>query len=671
MAENPGRDLDPAVREYLEPRFAHDFSHLRVHTDSSAAESPRSNFGEQDRLLGRPRITGYQAGPEVLPPSRVPASDARLGKPLDSATRSQMEPLLGADFSQVRVHADADGPPGFGSSRVPAYTIGHHIYLAGGRYAPPHTQQQSWILAHELAHVAQQTRSGKGFMGAPADAAEQEARAAADAITANKPFAVEARTGVCLACAPPTPTPPQPAPAPTAPAGLRIIREWAAPDGFVIDIEVGRGVARLGLEKTLPSGTEVGLAGWHRAHSSGAGVGAESGRAIRYAPPEVNLGYQNAGIERFVREFNQERASDVRLFLRTVTTTHPNSLRLASITYRLSAARGSARASNLFEVTINIDDSRDNPRVWVEPPTEWVDWKTFLRPRPRQVPAAGGAGPAAAQEAPSSGTSAGAKAKPAGGGPPATAAEGPGADVGARPVKVPPATDVEPPTVAGGGAGPAPEAPGPTAPRPGRFAGVGAAVGSAALSLGIGLLSSYLKMRADRKIAAAQIDRNQAKALQTINGNLDIILKMMMTNPEQTLYARVLMSSAVITTFEATGSPEPTTSDSAPIIELYGIFFTFVKLDPALADTFGGASAGGLHFTMVRRLISEIPLETPPIEDLIALAKDRKLPLDELYYYVLGKAGGVDKNEKPEKYIADVDYWTHILDLIKAATARP
>jgi hypothetical protein len=42
--------------------------------------------------------------------------------------------------------------------------------------------------------------------------AEQEARAAADAVSDNKPFRVRSWTGVCLACAPPAPTGPQAAP---------------------------------------------------------------------------------------------------------------------------------------------------------------------------------------------------------------------------------------------------------------------------------------------------------------------------------------------------------------------------------------------------------------------------------------------------------------------------
>jgi hypothetical protein len=201
------------------------------------------------------------------------------------------------------------------------------------------------------------------------------------------------------------------------------------------------------------------------------------------------------------------------------------------------------------------------------------------------------------------------------------------------------------------------------------FKSIGIGVGMGALSIGIGLLSSYLKARVDRKIAAAQIDRNQAKAQKVINDNVDTILKMMLSNPEQTLYARVFMSSAVISTIDVnTASPEPTASDSSPIIDLTGVGFTFVKLDPELADTFQQFSGGGRHFTMVRLLVSEIPLETPGIEDLIATAKARKLPLDELRYFVLTKMTGLDQSDS-NKFIESVNHWQHILELIDQKAA--
>jgi hypothetical protein len=42
VLSSPGTPLDASAREYLEPRFGLDFSHIRVHTDERASESSRS-----------------------------------------------------------------------------------------------------------------------------------------------------------------------------------------------------------------------------------------------------------------------------------------------------------------------------------------------------------------------------------------------------------------------------------------------------------------------------------------------------------------------------------------------------------------------------------------------------------------------------------------------------
>jgi hypothetical protein len=66
-------------------------------------------------------------------------------------------------------------------------------------------------------------------------------------------------------------------------------------------------------------------------------------------------------------------------------------------------------------------------------------------------------------------------------------------------------------------------------------------------------------------------------------------------NPEQTLYARVIMTSTVISTIDGNTGGEPTVSDAAPIIDLTGIGFTFVPLAPGLGDT--------LHWLMPEGII--------------------------------------------------------------------
>jgi len=42
VLRSPGQPLDAETRTFMEPRFGHDFSHVRVHTDAKAAESARA-----------------------------------------------------------------------------------------------------------------------------------------------------------------------------------------------------------------------------------------------------------------------------------------------------------------------------------------------------------------------------------------------------------------------------------------------------------------------------------------------------------------------------------------------------------------------------------------------------------------------------------------------------
>jgi len=42
VLRSPGQSLDAATRAYMEPRFGHDFSHVRIHTDDRAARSARA-----------------------------------------------------------------------------------------------------------------------------------------------------------------------------------------------------------------------------------------------------------------------------------------------------------------------------------------------------------------------------------------------------------------------------------------------------------------------------------------------------------------------------------------------------------------------------------------------------------------------------------------------------
>lgn len=80
------------------------------------------------------------------------------GQPLDRQTRELLEPRFGHDFSKVRVHADSRAAQSASSVNALAYTVGHNIVFDRGQYHPRQREAQK-LLAHELTHVVQQSRS--------------------------------------------------------------------------------------------------------------------------------------------------------------------------------------------------------------------------------------------------------------------------------------------------------------------------------------------------------------------------------------------------------------------------------------------------------------------------------------------------------------------------------
>ncbi len=81
------------------------------------------------------------------------------GVPLAREARDFFEPRFGHDFSRVRVHADGAAADGARAVRAQAYTVGSDIVFARGQYAPG-THEGRRLIAHELAHVAQQAGAG-------------------------------------------------------------------------------------------------------------------------------------------------------------------------------------------------------------------------------------------------------------------------------------------------------------------------------------------------------------------------------------------------------------------------------------------------------------------------------------------------------------------------------
>ena len=117
------------------------------------------------------------------------------GQPLDAATREFFEPRFGQDFSQVRVHTDAQAAESAQAVNALAYTIGRDIVF-GAAQSTLDSNEARRLLAHELTHVAQQGH-GAAVNGAstlavdrPDSTAEREADAAEHAVSQGKPVSV-------------------------------------------------------------------------------------------------------------------------------------------------------------------------------------------------------------------------------------------------------------------------------------------------------------------------------------------------------------------------------------------------------------------------------------------------------------------------------------------------
>jgi len=104
----------------------------------------------------------------------------------------------GVDFDAIRVHDDADGDQLCRAVGARACAAGSDIYFAAGEFRPDR-RGGLWLLAHEVAHVVQQSLGLVGAPGAaataplsvrPADMADERAAdAAADAFLAGRPTA--------------------------------------------------------------------------------------------------------------------------------------------------------------------------------------------------------------------------------------------------------------------------------------------------------------------------------------------------------------------------------------------------------------------------------------------------------------------------------------------------
>jgi hypothetical protein len=139
------READRAADHVLAGRFRSDLSRIPISAQGHAA--------------------GAAMRSQDMPVSVERALDMS-GTPLDPPLRQDMETRFGHDFSHVRLHRDGAAERSARDMAARAYTVGSHIVFAAGEFSPD-TSSGRHVLAHELAHVVQQTGGAADLTGVP------------------------------------------------------------------------------------------------------------------------------------------------------------------------------------------------------------------------------------------------------------------------------------------------------------------------------------------------------------------------------------------------------------------------------------------------------------------------------------------------------------------------
>ncbi|WP_374454958.1 DUF4157 domain-containing protein [Nocardioides sp.] len=99
---------------------------------------------------------GAPVAPALAPPPHTAMQGATTGgQALPSRVRDDMEPRLGADLGDVRIHADDQAASLSNHLSAQAFTYRNHVFFGRGQYRPE-TDAGRHLLAHELTHTIQQ-----------------------------------------------------------------------------------------------------------------------------------------------------------------------------------------------------------------------------------------------------------------------------------------------------------------------------------------------------------------------------------------------------------------------------------------------------------------------------------------------------------------------------------
>ncbi|HKI43805.1 MAG TPA: DUF4157 domain-containing protein [Balneolales bacterium] len=112
---------------------------------------------KKEKLFRKERPTGTTSSSSSSFDDMLDSS-AGHGQPMSAGTRREMEQFFQSDFSQVRIHSNANADSLNREAGALAFAYGNDIYFKQGEYAD-NSYAGRKLLAHELTHVVQQSNA--------------------------------------------------------------------------------------------------------------------------------------------------------------------------------------------------------------------------------------------------------------------------------------------------------------------------------------------------------------------------------------------------------------------------------------------------------------------------------------------------------------------------------
>ncbi|WP_437941892.1 eCIS core domain-containing protein [Sorangium sp. So ce341] len=125
----------------------------------ASATGAAAGCGASQRVQRKCTTCGGVEAAAAASGTTVHAAPPSSGAPLAAGVRARFEASFGFDFSRVRLHSGGQGAASATALGARAYTVGHDIVFGPGESADADGGR---LLAHELAHVVQQSSGLEG-----------------------------------------------------------------------------------------------------------------------------------------------------------------------------------------------------------------------------------------------------------------------------------------------------------------------------------------------------------------------------------------------------------------------------------------------------------------------------------------------------------------------------